>query len=102
MEVLDFIMEHALILVPVLNILGLIFKKTEKVPDKWIPLLLLGFGLAGAFLLLGFHADAAVQGVLVTGVSVYGDQLVKQFKKGAASPAQAAQTEPAEQKTADQ
>ena len=51
MEVLDFIMEHALILVPVLNILGLIFKKTEKVPDNWIPLFLLGFGLAGAFFL---------------------------------------------------
>lgn len=81
MEFLDFILEHALVLVPVLNILGAVCKKTEKIPDKWIPLLLLGFGLAGAFLLLGFSTDAAVQGVLVTGVAVYGNQIVKQFKK---------------------
>ena len=87
MEFLDFIMEHALILIPVLNILGLIFKKTEKIPDKWIPLILLVFGIAGAFAILGFSTDAAVQGVLVTGVAVYGEQVVKQLKKSAKSGA---------------
>lgn len=85
MEFLDFIMEHALILIPVLIILGMIFKKTEKIPDKWIPLILLGFGILGAFAILGFSADAAVQGVLVTGAAVYGDQVVKQLKKGSKS-----------------
>ena len=80
MEFLDFILEHALVLIPVLNVLGLIFKKTEKIPDKWIPLILVGFGLAGAFAILCFSADAAVQGVLVTGVAVYGNQVVKQLK----------------------
>ena len=87
MEFLDFIMEHALILIPVLNVLGLIFKKTEKVPDKFIPLILLGFGILGAF---------AVQGVLVTGVAVYGEQVVKQLKKGSQSTAAASTDSPAD------
>ena len=96
MEFLAFIMEHALILIPVLNVLGLIFKKTEKVPDKFIPLILLGFGILGAFAVLGFSADAAVQGVLVTGVAVYGEQVVKQLKKGSQSTAAASTDSPAD------
>lgn len=90
MEFLDFIMEHALILIPVLNVLGLIFKKTEKIPDKFIPLILLVFGIAGAFAILGFSVDAVVQGVLVTGVAVYGNQVVKQLKKGSGGGSSAA------------
>ena len=95
MEFLDFIMEHALILIPVLIILGMIFKKTEKIPDKWIPLILLGFGILGAFAILGFSADAAVQGVLVTGAAVYGDQVVKQLKKGSKSDTAETAADPA-------
>lgn len=95
MEFLDFILEHALILIPVLIILGMIFKKTEKIPDKWIPLILLGFGILGAFAILGFSADAAVQGVLVTGAAVYGDQVVKQLKKGSKSDTAETAADPA-------
>lgn len=97
MEFLDFIMEHALILIPVLIILGMIFKKTEKIPDKWIPLILLGFGILGAFAILGFSADAAVQGVLVTGAAVYGDQVVKQLKKGSKSDTAETAADPADE-----
>ena len=46
----------------------------------YIPLILLVFGILGAFGILGFSVDAAVQGVLITGAAVYGDQLVKQLK----------------------
>lgn len=97
MEFLDFILEHALILIPVLIILGMIFKKTEKIPDKWIPLILLGFGILGAFAILGFSADAAVQGVLVTGAAVYGDQVVKQLKKGSKSDTAETAADPADE-----
>ena len=97
MEFLDFIMEHALILIPVLIILGMIFKKTEKIPDKWIPLILLGFGILGAFAILGFSADAAVQGGLVTGAAVYGDQVVKQLKKGSKSDTAETAADPADE-----
>lgn len=80
MELLTYILEKGLVLIPVLNILGVLIKGIEKIPDKYIPLILLVFGVLGAFGLMGFSADAAVQGVLITGAAVYGNQLVKQLK----------------------
>ena len=80
MELLTYILEKGLVLIPVLNILGALIKGIEKIPDKYIPLILLLFGVLGAFGLMGFSADAAVQGVLITGAAVYGNQLVKQLK----------------------
>ncbi|HIR11835.1 MAG TPA: phage holin family protein [Candidatus Fimenecus excrementavium] len=80
MELLTYIVEKGLVLIPALNILGALIKNIEKIPDKYIPLILLVFGILGAFGILGFSVDAAVQGVLITGAAVYGDQLVKQLK----------------------
>lgn len=82
MEVLNYILDNALILIPALNIIGLIIKQIQMIDNKWIPLVLLVFGLAGCFGLMGFTVDAAVQGVLITGVAVYGNQLVKQLGNG--------------------
>lgn len=80
MEILSYIVENALLLIPVLNILGAIIKDIEKIPNKYIPLILLVFGIGGAIGMMGFNADAVVQGVLVTGAAVYGNQIVKQLK----------------------
>ncbi len=77
---LEYIVENALVLVPVLNIIGMIVKHTEKIPDKYIPLILLFFGILGTIAILGITAENVVQGVLVTGVAVYGNQVVKQIK----------------------
>ena len=77
----EFITENALILIPVLNIIGAIIKKIENVPDKYIPLILLGLGILGSIAILGISPESVVQGVLVTGTAVFGNQLVKQFKK---------------------
>lgn len=81
MDFLQYITQNALILIPVLNILGMIIKGLEKIPDKFIPLILLVFGVAGTLALAGLSADSVVQGVLVTGAAVYGNQVVKQIKK---------------------
>lgn len=81
MEILKYITENALILIPVLLIIGQIIKSIEKIPDKYIPLILLPLGIVGAMALGGWTIDSAVQGILVTGVSVYGNQIVKQLKK---------------------
>ncbi|MGN0571797.1 MAG: phage holin family protein [Candidatus Fimenecus sp.] len=81
MDFLNYITQNALILIPVLNILGMILKGLEKIPDKFIPLILLVFGVAGTLALAGLSADSVIQGVLVTGAAVYGNQLVKQMKK---------------------
>ncbi len=78
---IEFITENALLLIPVLNIIGVIIKNTEKIPDKYIPIILLFFGIAGAVAFLGLSPDSIAQGVLVTGTAVYGNQIVKQIKK---------------------
>ncbi len=81
MEILTYITENALILIPVLLIIGQIIKNIEKIPDKWIPIILLPIGIVGAMALGGWTVDSAIQGILVTGAAVYGNQLVKQLKK---------------------
>ncbi len=78
---MEFITENALLLIPVLNVLGAILKGVEKIPDKYIPIVLLVFGILGAVTILGFSGESIVQGVLVTGTAVYGNQVVKQLKK---------------------
>lgn len=81
MDILEYVVDKALILIPVLNILGMLLKNIEKIPDKFIPLILLAFGILGAIALSGLSADSVIQGVLVTGAAVYGNQIVKQLKK---------------------
>lgn len=81
MDVLQYIVDKALVLIPVLNIIGMVLKGIQKIPDKYIPLILLVLGVLGTCALTGFSTESVVQGVLVTGAAVYGNQIVKQFKK---------------------
>ena len=81
MEILTYITENALVLIPVLIIIGLILKKLEFIPDKFIPVILLPLGIVGAMALGGWTVQSAIQGILVTGAAVYGNQIVKQLKK---------------------
>ena len=81
MEILTYITENAIILIPVLIIIGLILKKLEFIPDKYIPLILLPLGIVGAMALGSWTFESAIQGVLVTGAAVYGNQIVKQLRK---------------------
>lgn len=78
---LEYISENALLMIPVLNVIGMIIKNTEKIPDKYIPLILLFFGIVGAVAIMGISAESVVQGVLITGTAVYGNQVFKQLKK---------------------
>ena len=81
MDIFTYITENALILIPVLLIIGQILKNIEKIPDKWIPVILLPLGIVGSMALGGWTVDGAIQGILVTGAAVYGNQIVKQLKK---------------------
>ena len=81
MEIIGYIMDNALILIPALIVIGAIIKQVEAIPNKWIPLILLPLGIAGALALGGLSADSVIQGILVTGAAVYGNQLVKQLGK---------------------
>ncbi len=81
MAILQYILDKMLLLIPILNILGMIIKEIDKIPDRYIPLLLLVFGVLGAIALGGVSADSVVQGILITGAAVYGNQIVKQFRQ---------------------
>ena len=86
MDIINYIVSEALILIPALVIIGLILKKFEFIPDKYIPVILLPFGIVGAVLLgdtstLSAVVNAVIQGILVTGAAVYGNQIVKQLRK---------------------
>jgi len=81
MEFINYITENALILIPVLYIIGMILKGTERIKDKYIPLILLPIGIGLAMALMGVGINAIIQGILVVGVSVYTNQLVKQINK---------------------
>ncbi|SDZ63220.1 Phage holin family Hol44, holin superfamily V [Evansella caseinilytica] len=80
MDIINFIMEEALILIPVLMILGKIIKNTPRVKNWTIPYILLVIGVALTSLILGFGIESFIQGVLVTGTAVFGHQLIKQAK----------------------
>lgn len=81
MDFAQYITQNALILIPALYVLGMIIKNTERIPNKDIPLILLAAGIAGTVGIMGFNVQAIVQGVLVTGASVYANQLFKQCNK---------------------
>jgi hypothetical protein len=74
-----FIVDQALVLIPVLYILGMIIKNLKSIPDKYIPLILFVVGIGMSLGLIGVNGQAVVQGVLVTGVAVFTNQLVKQL-----------------------
>ena len=76
----EFLIEEALIVIPVLLILGTIIKGTPRFKDWTIPYALLVFGIAFTVALLGFNVDSVIQGVLVSGAAVFGNQLYKQAK----------------------
>lgn len=78
---LEYISENALLMIPVLNVIGMIIKNTEKIPDKYIPLILLFFGIVGTVAIMGISPESVVQGVLITGTAVYGNQVFKQLEK---------------------
>ena len=82
MDIINFIIEEGLIMIPALYIIGEIIKFTGVLNSKWIRLTLLIFSLLFTPLLLGgFTPDNIVQAILVTGVTVLGDQLIKQSGK---------------------
>ena len=92
MDITNYIQPELLILVPVLIIIGAIIKHYTQADNRWIPLALTIIGVVlctiwvlGTMPIVAW-ADIAtailtsiVQGVLVAGAAVYGNQLYKQL-----------------------
>lgn len=81
-DVLNFIVEEALIMIPVLMFLGWVIKHTEAIVSNWIPPILLLVGIAFTpWLLGGYSADNIVQGALVAAGAVMAHQIYIQGKE---------------------
>ena len=91
----QYLQPELLILVPVLYLIGMALKKSEKVSDKLIPIIL---GICGVVIAViccfatvtitdGYKGvlmilfTAVTQGILCAGASVYVNQIVKQTQK---------------------
>lgn len=94
MDIMDFIKPELFVLIPVLYFIGIGFKNTDKISDNFIPLLLGFCGIALALIWVLSTTDfisnkdifnaiftSIVQGVICAGLSVYCNQIYKQFKK---------------------
>lgn len=89
MEIIQYIQPEMLILIPILWVVGKALKSTPKIPDWKIPYILAVIGVFGAglwaYMTEGATASALftafTQGILATGVSVWGNQLVRQAGK---------------------
>ena len=82
MDILEYIVQEGLVMIPVLYILGEIIKGTEVLENNWIPVALLVVSIAFTPILLGgFTAENIVQAVLVAGATVFGNQLYQQSIK---------------------
>lgn len=80
-NIINYVMDNALVLIPAIYVLGAILKGTNLLKDKYIPLVLLPVGIVLSMFLVGFNVNGFIQGILVTGVAVYANQLVKQALK---------------------
>ena len=77
----EFVIDQALIIIPVLYIIGTIIKGTEKINNKYIPLILLPISIFFCLFVVGFNVQGVIQGILACGTAVYVNQLLVQAKK---------------------
>lgn len=82
MDILNYVVQEGLVMIPVLFIIGEIVKGTGLLSNKWIPLAVLIISIGFTPLVLGtYTADNIVQAVLVAGVTVFGNELIKQSSR---------------------
>lgn len=82
LELLEkYLLDQALILVPVLIFLGSILKKTPHVSNWMIPWFLMLLGVLGGLSVIGLSVNAVLQGIIAAGVAVFSHQLYSQSKQ---------------------
>lgn len=81
MDILSYIMDNKLILIPVIYIISYILKETMIVREKFISLILLALGIILSVLMGGDSiVNNIVQGILVTGTTVLAENIVMETK----------------------
>lgn len=83
MDIMNFIIEQNLIIIGVVYVLGIFLKNLKLIEDKFIPFILLIIAIAFSLLTSDISttekvAQSVMQGVLITGAAVLGNQMWKQ------------------------
>lgn len=78
----SFIKPELLLVLTVCWVIGYILKQTPRVPDWTIIYIVTLLAISVVCLMQGLSPDSVLQGILCGAVAVYGNQLVKQTKKG--------------------
>ena len=82
MELLNYITDNKLILIPALYIIGYIIKNTSLIKDKYIPLILLFVAIIlSIFMGKDTIINNIIQGILVSGTTVFTNQMIVQANK---------------------
>ena len=81
MDLMKYVSENMLIMIPVIYIIGLMLKGLQFIQDKFIPFILLVIAIVLCILISGLNVNSVVQAILVTGVAVYTNQIIKQIQK---------------------
>lgn len=77
----QFLIEEALILIPVLYVIGMFFKSVEVIKDKYIPILTWACSITICFCYFGINIEAFIQATLVAGATNFASQLYIQATK---------------------
>lgn len=91
LNIMELIQPDLIILIAVVYVLGLFFKKIPNVPDWLIPILLLIISIVLTFIYKAIAlgegmlavtiVNSLIYGILIAGVCVFGNQLIKQTVK---------------------
>lgn len=81
MDLIKYVSENMLIMIPVIYIIGMMIKGLDDIPDKFIPFILLVISIIFCLLVNGLNVNSVIQAVLIVGVATYTNQLVKQIQK---------------------
>lgn len=86
-NITEYIIDGYIVLVPVLYILGSFIKCSEKIDNRYIPLILTGLGMILGVCIsftkgdntLAALVNGSIQGILTAGAAVLSNQIVKQM-----------------------
>ena len=79
MDMMGFIVEEALVIIPVIYVIGLFIKSTS-INDRYIPCLLWAIGVILSVVIVG-GIQGFIQGTLCAAIAVFFNQLYKQLNK---------------------
>ncbi|MBP2240270.1 hypothetical protein J2Z40_000823 [Cytobacillus eiseniae] len=78
MDLLSYLNQNYLMLVPALWVLGYALKQTPAIPDWTIIWIILLISIIGGSLAFGFTVTGVINGIIAAGVAVLGHQMLKQ------------------------